>query len=40
MQAVKQPVTLERFDHRESLKMLPLSEEQWLSISVALLILL
>ena len=40
MQAVKQPVTLESFDYREALKMLLLSDELWLIISVALLILL
>ena len=39
MQTVKQPVTLESFDHRQALKMLLLSDEQWLIISVALLIL-
>ena len=32
MQAVKQPVTLESFDHRETLKMLLLSDELWLII--------
>ena len=40
MQDVKQPVTLESFDHREALKVLLLSEELWLTISVAPLILL
>ena len=40
MQDVKQPVTLESFDHQEALKMLLLSEELWLTISVAPLILL
>ena len=40
MQAVKQAVTLESFDHQEPLKMLFLSDKLWLIISVALLILL
>ena len=40
MQAVKQPVTLKSFYHQEALKMLLLSDELWLIISVALLILL
>ena len=40
MQAVKQPVTLESFDHLEALKVLLLSDKLWLIISVALLILL
>ena len=40
MQAVKQPITFESFDHREALKMFLLSDELWLIISVALLVLL
>ena len=40
MQAVKQPVILEGFDHREALKMLLLLDEVWLMLFVALLILL
>ena len=40
MQAVKQPVILESFHHQQALKMLLLSIEQWLIISVAFLILL
>ena len=40
MQAMKQPLTLDGLDHREALKMLLLSDELWLIISVALLILL
>ena len=40
MQAVKQPVTLENFEHREALKMLLLLEELWLMLFVALLVLL
>ena len=40
MQAVKQPVTLENFDHWEVLKMLLLSEKLWLIASVDHLILL
>ena len=41
MQTVKQPVTLESFNHWETLKMLLLSDvELWQIISVALLILL
>ena len=39
MQAVKQPVILEGFDHREALKMLLLLDEVWLMLFVALLIL-
>ena len=39
MQALKQPVTLERFNHQEALKML-LSDELWLIIFVAPLVLL
>ena len=38
MQAVKQPVTLESFDHREALKMILLSHELWPIISGTLLI--
>ena len=37
MQAVKQPVTFESFDHQEVLKMLLPSDELWLIISIALL---
>ena len=37
MQAVKQPVTLESFGHWEALKIIILSDELWLIISVALL---
>ena len=40
MQAVKEPVTLERFDCQEALRMLHLLDELWLIVSVALLILL
>ena len=40
MQAVKQLVILEGFDHREALKMLLLLDEVWLTLFVALLILL
>ena len=40
MQAVKQLVTLESFNHRDALKMLLLSDELWLIISAALFILL
>ena len=40
MQAVKQPVTLESFNHQEALKIILLSDELWWIISVALLILL
>ena len=32
MQAVKQPVTLESFEHREALKIFLLSDELWLYI--------
>ena len=39
MQALKQPVTLESFNHGEALKML-LSDKLWLIIFVALLIFL
>ena len=40
MQAVKQPVTLESFNHQEALKIILLSDKLWWIISVALLILL
>ena len=40
MQAVKKPVTLENFHQQEALRVLLLSDKQWLIISVALLILL
>ena len=40
MQAVKQAVTLESFDHQKALKILLLSDEPWLIVSVALLILM
>ena len=40
VQAVKQSVTLESFNHWEASKMLLLSDELWQIISVALLILL
>ena len=40
LQAVKQPVTLESFDHQEALKILLLSDELWLIISVSVILLL
>ena len=40
MQAVKQQAKLESFDHRKALKLLLLSDELWLIIPVAHVILL
>ena len=40
MQAVKQPVTLESFNHQEALKMLLLSDELWLILYVAVVLLI
>ena len=40
MQALKEPVTLENFDYQEAFTFLHLSDELWLIITVALLILL
>ena len=39
MEDVEQPVTLESFDYQEALKMLLLSDELWLIMSVGLLLL-
>ena len=40
LQAVKQPVTLESFDQQQALKILLLSDELWLIISVSVILLL